>query len=302
MAIDNSQRIAAPASAPGVAEPMLRTIVRRFLRHRLAAAGVIFLLVLAAVALLAPAIWGDAYREIPVDRLASSTRLAPGLHHPFGTDELGRDVLVRIIFGGRISLSIGLVAAGIAVSLGSVIGAVAGYYGGAADAVLMRLTEVVMVLPFFFLVITVVAFLGPSIYNVMTILGLVGWTGTARLVRGEFLSLRNRDFVEAARASGAGDLTIIFRHLLPNAMAPILVAATLGVADAIITEAALSFFGLGVPSTFPSWGNMLQNAQQYFYRAPWLAVFPGLFIVLTVLSINFIGDALRDALDPRLKS
>lgn len=276
-------------------------LLARFLRHRPAACGTLVLILLALLAALAPRIWGDAIHRIPTEHIAQQAKLPPSWQHPFGTDELGRDVLARTLYGGRVSLLVGLTAAAIATSVGSLVGAAAGYYGGLVDSILMRCTEVVATLPFFFLVLTVVAFTGNSFWNVVTIIGLTGWTSTARLVRGQFLQVREQEFVQAARALGAGDARIIFGHILPNVLAVVIVNATLAVAGIISLEAALSFFGLGVPTTTPTWGNMLTSAQQYLYRAAWLAIFPGLMILLTVMSINFVGDGLRDAFDPRLK-
>jgi peptide/nickel transport system permease protein len=207
------------------------------------------------------------------------------------------------MYGGRISLTVGLVAVSLYLVIGVVLGSVAGYYGGAVDSLIMRLTDVVMVIPFFPLALTMAAVLKPSVYNTMIIIGLLGWTGICRLVRGEYLTLRRRDFVEAALAEGAGDLRVIFRHILPNAMAPIVVAATLGVAGAILSEAGLSFLGFGVQQPMPSWGNMLSSATslRVLILQPWLWIPPGLIIFIAVLAINLVGEGLRDSLDPRLR-
>jgi peptide/nickel transport system permease protein len=221
-----------------------------------------------------------------------------------GRDELGRDVFSRILFAGRISLTIGFVSVGIAILIGTVWGCLAGYYGGIVDNVMMRIVDAIMCIPTFLLLVTVMSVLKPNIFNVMIVLGLTGWTGIARLVRAEFLSLMRRDYVEAARGIGAKDRRIIFRHVLPNAMGPIIVAATMGVAGAILSESGLSFFGLGVQPPAASWGNMLTNAQELntMVNAPWKALYPGAMIFVTVLCYNFLGDGLRDALDPRLKN
>ena len=221
--------------------------------------------------------------------------------HILGTDSLGRDVWTRVLYGGRISLSVGFVAVGIYIVIGVLIGSVAGYYGGIVDDILMRFTEVIMVFPTFFLLLTVIAVLGRSIFNIMVVIGVTGWTGIARLVRAEFLSLRERDFTEAARAMGANDSRIIFKHILPNAMAPIIVAATIGVGTAILAESGLSFLGFGPPPPAPSWGNVLNDGRSYLRMAPWITTYPGMFIFITILGYNFMGDGLRDALDPRLK-
>jgi peptide/nickel transport system permease protein len=226
---------------------------------------------------------------------------APSGKHWLGTDQLGRDVLSRLLFGSRISLTVGFIAVAISIGLGILVGAVAGYYGGRVDAWLMRLVDVKLCFPSFFLMLTVIALLGPSIWNVMIIIGLTSWMGTARFVRAEFLTLRQRDFVLAARALGAGDGRIIRVHLLPNALAPVFVTATLDVATAILVEAGLSFLGFGVQPPAPSWGNILTEGRTFIFDAWWLTLFPGLAILLTVLSFNLLGEGLRDALDPRLR-
>lgn len=220
-----------------------------------------------------------------------------------GRDELGRDVFSRVLYAGRVSLSVGFVAVSIYVTIGTIWGGIAGYYGKWVDNVMMRIVDAIMSIPTFILLITVMAVFRPSVYNVMIVIGVTGWTGIARYVRAEFLSLKKRDFVEAARCIGAKNSRIIFRHILPNAVAPIIVAATMGIAGAILSESGLSYFGLGVMPPTPSWGNMLTNAQELstMLNAPWKAFYPGLFIFITVLSFNFVGDGLRDALDPRLK-
>lgn len=221
----------------------------------------------------------------------------------FGRDELGRDVFSRILYAGRVSLTIGFVSVGISVLIGTIWGCIAGYYGGWVDNIMMRIVDAIMCIPTFILLVTVMSIFQPSIFNVMIVLGLTGWTGLARMVRGEFLSLMKRDYAEAARGVGAKDVRIIFRHILPNAMAPIIVSATMGIAGAILSESALSFFGIGVQPPYASWGNMLTNAQELntMVNAPWKAFYPGMFIFITVLSFNFLGDGLRDALDPSLK-
>lgn len=221
-----------------------------------------------------------------------------------GRDELGRDVFSRVLYAGRISLFIGFVSVGISILIGVVWGCVAGYYGGVVDNIMMRIVDAIMSIPTFLLLVTVMSLGRPSIIKVMVVLGLTGWTGIARFVRAEFLSLMRRDFVEAAKCIGAKDKRIIFRHVLPNAMGPIIVAATMGVAGAILAESGLSFFGLGVQPPAASWGNMLTNAQELntMINASWKALYPGLMIFITVLSYNFMGDGLRDALDPRLKN
>lgn len=273
-------------------------VSRRFLRHKMAVIGLVFVTFVTAVALLAPVIAPYDPNEIGTEFQAP-----PSDKHVLGTDTVGRDVLSRLIYGTRISLSVGIVSVSLYVLIGIVLGSVAGYYGGAIDVAIMRLSDVVMSFPSLMLILVVVSLIGPSIYNVMIVLGLLGWPQIARLVRGQFLTLRGQDFVQAGRALGAGDPRLIFRHILPNAMSPVLVAATFGTALAILTEASLSFLGLGVQPPTASWGNMLTDAQSLsiLESMPWLWVPAGGAIFLSVLCINFVGDGLRDALDPRLK-
>ncbi|OEU52264.1 MAG: peptide ABC transporter permease [Desulfuromonadales bacterium C00003096] len=268
----------------------------RLRRNRMAMVGAAIVLVMAFLALLAPLLARDPGHIDIALRLQ-----APSFLYPLGTDDLGRDVLARILYGARISLLVGFVAVGIATAIGVVLGALAGYYGRWVDTLIMRFVDIMLCFPSFFLILAVVAFLEPSIWNIMIIIGLTGWMGVARLVRAEFLSLRERDFVLAVRAAGARDSRIIFRHILPNALSPLLVSATLGVAGAILTESALSFLGIGVQPPTPSWGNMLIVGKQTLGSAWWLSAFPGLAILVTVLGYNLLGEGIRDALDPRLK-
>jgi len=227
--------------------------------------------------------------------------LPPGPAHWFGTDMLGRDVFSRMLYGARVSLWVGFVAVGLSVAIGLALGLVAGYFGGLVDEAIMRGVDIMLCFPSFFLILAVIAFLEPSLTNIMAVIGLTSWMGVARLVRAETLSLRERDFVAAARLAGAGAPRIIAFHILPNAIAPVLVSATLGVAGAILTESALSFLGLGVQPPTPSWGNMLMEGKEVLEVAPWLSIFPGLAILFTVLGYNLLGESLRDLLDPRLK-
>ena len=225
----------------------------------------------------------------------------PSFQHYVGTDQLGRDVFSRMLHGSRISLSVGFVAVAISIFIGILLGAVAGYYGGWVDSILMRFVDTMLCFPSFFLILTIVALMGPKILNIMIVIGITSWMGTARFVRAEFLSLRERDYVQAAQALGVKDYRIIFRHILPNALAPVFVSATLKVASAILIEAGLSFLGFGVQPPEPSWGNILTEGRTYIFDAWWLTVFPGLAILITVLSFNLMGEGLRDALDPRLR-
>jgi len=284
-------------TAMGASESYGKMVWRRFKKHKLAMAGLYFLVFMYLVAIFAPFIATQSYREtMPADRLDGIS-----WEHLMGTDHLGRDVFSRVVWGSRISLSIGFVAAGVSVLLGTVVGAVAGYYGGKIDNVLMRVTEAVMSFPTFFLLITIVSVVERNIFNIMLVIGLTSWPSLARMVRGQFLSLREQEFVTAAKALGASDARIIFRHILPNAMAPVIVSATLKIGGAILSESSLSFLGLGVPEPFPSWGSILNAGRTNLRQAPWIATFPGIFIFLTVLAFNYVGDGLRDALDPRLK-
>ncbi len=275
----------------------LRDVVwRRLLNNRMALAGaaiVLFMFIMAAAA---------SFTSVdPAAIDVSKSLQPPSWEHPLGTDDLGREVLVRMLYGARISLLVGFVAVGISTLIGILCGALAGYYGGWVDAVVMRFVDIMLCFPTFFLILAVIAFLDPSIWNIMIVIGLTSWMGVARLVRAEFLSLRQRDFVLAAQVLGASDARLIFRHILPNALSPVLVSATLGVAGAILTESALSFLGIGVQPPTPSWGNMLIIGKQTLGSAWWLSVFPGVAILITVLGYNLLGEGIRDALDPRIK-
>ncbi|BDQ33528.1 ABC transporter permease [Pseudodesulfovibrio portus] len=266
-------------------------------RYSLFGLGALIVGVMSLGAVLAPFIAPFDPNAINVDALL----LPPGATHLMGTDALGRDVFSRILYGGRVSLWVGFVAVGIATSIGLVLGLVAGYFGRVVDEIIMRGVDVMLCFPSFFLILAVIAFLEPSLTNIMVVIGLTGWMGVARLVRAETLSIRERDYVLAARAAGAGPMRIIFRHIMPNAIAPVLVSATLGIAGAILTESSLSFLGLGVQPPDASWGNILMEGKEVLGIAWWLSVFPGVAILLTVLGYNLLGESLRDLLDPRLK-
>ncbi len=275
----------------------------RFRRSKLALGALIYVAVMALLALLAPLLAADR-PSAPVpfgpNNVDIASRLEPpSARHRLGTDDLGRDILARMIHGARISLTVGFTATAISLIVGSLLGALAGYYGGAADWLVSRLVEIVLCFPFLFLVLGIVALFKPSLYTIMIALGLTSWTTEARFVRGEFLRIRDLEFALAARASGAKDARIIFRHLLPNALAPVLVSASFGVASAILIESALSFLGFGVPVPTSSWGGILSVAQEHIEYAWWLALFPGVAIFITVASFNIIGDRFRDAIDPR---
>lgn len=271
---------------------------QRFRRHRLAMVGLVILSILVFLAVFAPLLTKHDPNSVDL----SAYRLGPSWDHPLGTDTAGRDSFSRLLHAGRVSLTVGLVAVSIYTVIGVILGAMAGFFGGWIDATIMRLADVVLSFPTLIIIITLASVLGPSIYNVMLAIGLLGWPPIARLLRGEFLSLREREFVLGARAVGCSDVRLIFRYLLPNAMAPVLVAATFGIAYAILIEAGLSFLGLGVQPPTASWGNMLTASQSLtvLESMPWLWLPPGMMIALAVLSINFIGDGLRDAFDPYL--
>ena len=226
----------------------------------------------------------------------------PQIKYPFGTDVQGRDILSRIIFGSRVSLSVGLVVQAISLSIGIPLGLVSGFYGGIADDIITSLINIMFSFPSLLFAIAIMAVLGPSIYNIYLALGIISWPTIARLVRGETLSLKERDFVEASKALGVHSFSIIFKHILPNCLGPIIVVATLGIADAILTEATLSFLGLGIQPPTPSWGSMLSRGREYIWSAPHLVIFPGLAILITVLGFNLLGDGLRDIFDPKLKN
>jgi len=276
---------------------MIRDFLRRLGKNRLAVAGAIVVSLLFLVAAVPSAFAPHDPSRIDVTKILEP----PSADHPLGTDELGRDVLSRMVHGARISMEVGFVAMGIATVIGLAIGLIAGFYGRWVDTALMRFVDIMLCFPSFFLILAVIAFLGPSIINIMVIIGFTSWMGAARLVRAETLSLKERDFVAAARAQGAGNLRIIFRHILPNALAPILVWATLGVAGAILVESGLSFLGIGVQPPIPSWGNMLTAGKDNIEFAWWLSVYPGLAILVTVLGYYLLGEGIQDAADPRLK-
>ena len=275
----------------------MRNFSKALARNRLALVGGVVVVCLALLAVLANFIAPWDPNKPDVKQILDP----PSKRHLFGTDQLGRDVLSRMLFGARVSLAVGFVSVGIAATIGILLGAAAGYHGGLVDAVIMRLVDLVLVFPRFFLLLAVLAFLKPSIWTIMAVIGLTGWMGVARLVRAEFLALKEREFVLWSQAVGAGAFRIIWRHILPNAMAPVLVAMTLGIPAAILTESGLSFLGLGVQPPHATWGNMLTEGKDTIELAWWLSVYPGLAILVTVLSYNLFGEGIRDALDPRLR-
>jgi peptide/nickel transport system permease protein len=273
---------------------------REFKKNRPAVLGLYLMVALYLLTLLAPYLTSYDPTEI-VDDIISVRHLAPSGEHLLGTDKYGRDVYTRILYGARISLSIGFIAVVISITLGTLVGAVSGYFGGLVDTVLMRLVDTLISFPRLVLLITVIALFEPSILVVVIVLGLTLWPSTARIVRGEVLSLREREFIEAARALGLGSPRIILRHIIPNVMGPVIVAATLGLGNIILIEAGLSFLGLSVQPPTPSWGTIINDGREFLLQAWWVSTFPGLAIVFTVVAFNLIGDGLRDALDPRLR-
>ncbi len=274
---------------------MSQTAWQRFRRSKLATIALGYVALITIMAFAAPLLTPRSPNAIDL----SAHLQPPSAQHPFGTDNLGRDILTRMIHGSRVSLVVGYSATALSLIIGSLLGALAGYYGGIADWIVSRLIEVVLCFPFLFLVLGIVALFKPSLYTILIALALTSWTTEARFVRAEFLRIRELEYAQAARASGAGDSRIIFRHLLPNALAPVIVSASFGVASAILTESALSFLGFGVAFPTASWGSILAIAHDYIEFAWWLVVFPGVAIFLTVAAFNLIGDRLRDVLDPR---
>ncbi len=287
-----------PARATRRGKVNMNNLLKKALANPLSKAGFIIIVLVFLLAMLAPIIAPYDPDDINVKVIL----IAPTWQHWMGTDGLGRDVLSRMLYGGRISLLVGLVAVGISTAIGIVLGAIAGYYRGWVDTVIMRLVDVMLSIPSFFLILAVIAFLTPSIINVMIVIGLTSWMGVTRLVRAEFLSLSGREFVQASRTLGAKDARLIFTHLLPNSLTPIIVSSVLGVAGAVLLESGLSFLGLGVQAPQASWGNILTDGKDYIQFAWWLSLFPGLAILITVLGYNLLGEGLRDALDPRSNS
>lgn len=271
--------------------------VRVLRRNAMFILGLIIVLGVTFAAVFAPLIAPFDPNELHLDAILK----APCAEFPLGTDRLGRDVLSRLLYGGRVSLWVGFVAVGISISIGALLGLVSGYFGGLVNEIVMRFVDIMLCFPSFFLILAVVAFLEPSLFNIMVVIGLTSWMGVARLVRAETLTLREREFVSAARLAGTSTWRIMTRHILPNAMAPVTISAILGIGGAILIESGLSFLGLGVQPPQASWGNMLMDGKSVIEEASWLSLFPGLAILITVLGYNLLGESLRDFLDPRLK-
>jgi peptide/nickel transport system permease protein len=287
-----------PATRQASVDSPWRIATRRFLRHRLATAGLIISILLILSALFAPLI-------APRDPLQISIldKFAPPMTKGFllGADEVGRDLVSRLLYAGRISLLVGFAAMAVTVLVGTLVGLTSGFYGGRVDAFLMRFTDALLSFPTVFLLLVLAAFVGASLLSITLIIGLTSWMELARILRNQALGLREQEFVQAGRAMGASNAWLIGRHMLPNTLGPIMVAATLNIANAVLAESYISYLGYGIQPPEASWGNMLNNAQSYFTDAPWIALFPGVLITLTVASFNFVGDGLRDALDPRTK-
>jgi len=298
--VNQAVRTATEAGLPvdeTVAAPRshLRIAIRRFTQHRVAMLGLVILAIMILASIFAPLL--APYGVNQQDLFAQLQ--PPSAHHLLGTDDLGQDVLTRLLYGGRISLSIGIIAALISMVIGVVVGALAGYFGGILDNVLMRFVDLLLAFPAIFLLLIIFSIVPGSVIGVIAFLGAFGWLYLARIIRGEFLSIRETEFVAAARAIGSGGFRIIARHMLPNVIAPIIVTTTLNVAYNMIAEATLDFLGFGVPPSVPTWGNMLTGVEDYYMTVPLLAVFPGVTLTIAILAINFVGDGLRDALDPR---
>lgn len=272
---------------------------RRFLRHRAGVIATTALLVIIAAVTLGPLLFVPRDAAFRPDPLVINQ--PPSAEHWFGTDQVGRDIFARIIYGGQISLAIGLLAMIVSIAVGVLLGSVAGYFGGLADGTIMRFTDAMLSIPGIFLIIALTVFLGSTLPTIILSIGFLNWMIIARVMRALFLSLKEQDFVMAARCLGVKNVQIMWGHILPNAIAPVVVTATLTVGEAILTETAISYLGLGIQPPLPSWGNMLKNAQDLIWSAPWLAIFPGVMIFITILCINFMGDALRDALDPHMR-
>lgn len=276
----------------------LVVVFRQLRRNKLAIVGAVIIILVILTAIFAPFIAPHSYRELDIlNRLSPPSR-----EYPLGMDHLGRCVLSRIVYGSRIALLVGVIVVTISATIGVILGLISGYYGGIIDSIIMRLVDITLAFPVLVLALAVAAALGPGLINVMIALGVIGWSGYARLVRGQVLSARESEYIEAARAAGTNSTRIIFRHILPNVAGPIIVVATLSIPAALLIASALSFLGIGAQPPTPCWGAILSEGRGFLRRAPWIATFPGLAIMITVLGFNFLGDGLRDALDPRLKT
>ncbi len=300
---DTQSPLQGPA-ASSQEQTWLRIFWRRFRKNKLAMLGGTMLLILFSIAIFAPVVAPQDRDELDLSyrlKAPGTVNETTGQTYILGTDTYGRDLLSRLIYGSRISLTVGFISTGVALTMGLLVGSAAGFYGGWIDNILMRIVDVLLSIPTLPLLLTILAFVGNSIWLIMFVIGITSWMGVARLVRGEILSIKQRDFIEAARAMGAPDARIMFRHIAPNLFHVLIVNATLRVATAMLTEATLSYLGIGVQPPTPSWGNMLYEHQNYLRMAPWTDIYPGLAIFVSMLAFYFLGDGLRDALDPRLK-
>jgi peptide/nickel transport system permease protein len=270
---------------------------KRLRKNKLAMLGLAIVILLILIALFAPFI--SPYD--PISRAKGESSLGPSINHLFGTDLLGRDIFSRVIYGSRISIEVGVIAVGISVIIGLFFGALSGYFGGISDAVIMRVADIFFAFPYILGAIAIMTILGPGIVNIFIAIGILGWASIARIFRSSILTIKNKEYIEAARAMGAGNSRIIIKHIFPNSFAPIIVYATMNVGTAIIVEAALSFLGIGVQPPTPAWGKMLADSMAYIDTSPWMMFFPGLAILITVLGFVLLGDGLRDAFDPKLK-
>ena len=273
----------------------MRTVLIKLLKNKFALIGLIVITLLIIVALFAPVI--SSYT--PSQQNVFERLQPPSMSHLFGTDDLGRDVFTRMVFGARVSLAVGFISVFIILVIGTFLGIISGYYGGKIDYIIMRFTDIVLCFPTFFLIILVIAFIEPNIYNVMIVIGVTSWPGLARLVRAEVLSLKEREFILVSKMMAISNIKIFFVHILPNIISPLMVYSSLAIGGAILTESALSFLGLGVQPPMPSWGQILTSGKDYIYMAWWLSVFPGLAILITVLAFNLVGEAIRDIFDPK---
>ena len=303
-----SDKTAAAAPAAKAAPAKSRTLwgdaFKRLKRNKLAVVGVIWIIFVVLVALTAD-LWAQKWLGSPINSdsttLAETSLLAPSATHPFGTDSLGRDILVRVIYGARVSLAVGIMATAISTVIGLVLGALAGFYGGIWDTIIMRAADIFLAFPYVLFVVSMIAVIGRSLTNVFIAIGILGWPSIARVFRSAILTVKENDYVDAARAMGASDARIIARHIFPNSVASIVVYATMNIGGAILTESSLSFLGMGVTPPTPSWGSMIQDGQAYLLTAPWMMIMPGLAILSTVLAFTLLGDGLRDALDVKMK-
>lgn len=294
----------APEGLAGPARSLRADAIRRLKKNKLAVIALVWIIIVILIAITAD-LWVPRWLGDPVaiDSTTAAERmlLSPSSEHPFGTDKLGRDVASRVIYGARVSLMVGVLAVAIAVALGLILGALAAYYGGVWDSIIMRTADVFFAFPYILFAIVLIALLGPGLQNVFVAIGVLGWPSIARVFRSSILSVKENEYVDAARAMGASTRRILVRHIMPNAVAPIIVYATMSVGGAILTEAALSFLGMGIQPPDPSWGNMLDDARSFMLSAPWLMIFPGIAILTTVLAFVLLGDGLRDALDVKMK-